>query len=100
MSSHEKMYEGLPFEVLRSGENFQIRKFKALKKTDETDWHRDKENREVKLLSGSGWLIQLDNEVPTILEKERIYKIPAGVWHRIIRTSNATDIEVGITFCV
>lgn len=100
MTSPEKRYEGLPFEVLRSGECFQIRKFESSKKTHETEWHRDKEDREVRLLSGSGWLIQLDNELPNILEKEKNYKIPAGVWHRIIRTPRSTDIEVQVTFCV
>jgi len=59
-------------------------------------WHRDREDRTINLISGSNWLIQLDNELPVLIESGKSYQVPAGLWHRVIRTDKATDMVLEI----
>jgi len=58
-------------------------------------WHRDKENREVILVEGNGWYIQMDNELPQLIQKESAIKIPKETWHRIIN-KNGTNLKLNV----
>ena len=51
---------------------------------EELIWHRDKEDRELYLVKGEGWYLQIDNKLPAPIEKKSIFKIPKETWHRII----------------
>lgn len=51
---------------------------------EELVWHRDKEDRDIFIVEGDGWYIQKDNELPQLMQKESIFKIPKETWHRII----------------
>lgn len=93
-------YEGLPFSVILREEKEQVRHFRATSNSGELDWHRDREDRIVSLVSGTGWLIQLDNELPVPIEFSQEHLIPSGTWHRIIRTKQATDIVLRIKLLV
>jgi quercetin dioxygenase-like cupin family protein len=59
-------------------------------------WHRDKKSRAVKVLSGNGWFLQIDNELPIELQQGKIYFIPALVFHRLINTEKSV-LEIQIT---
>lgn len=54
---------------------------------DENDfyWHKDKKDRLILAVSGEGWAIQYDNELPVLLEREKTYPIKKETWHRIIK---------------
>ena len=93
-------YKDLPFSVISMTNCEQVRLFKAETDPDESDWHRDREDREVSVISGSGWLLQLENEVPVALGSESPHFIPKGVWHRAIRTPRATDLLVRVKLLV
>lgn len=95
-----KKYSKLPFKLVEISETEQVRLFSAKEKTDEMDWHRDREDREVTPVSGSGWMLQLDNQLPISLDKTQSYFVPKGVWHRVIKTSNADDLLVRIKLLV
>lgn len=74
----------------------QVRKFGSKTRSDEFYWHRDREDRLVKPISGEGWLLQLDNELPIDIFSKCSHYIPSGVWHRLIRTKHATDLIVQV----
>jgi hypothetical protein len=54
---------------------------------DEMDliWHRDREDRQVAVEQGENWKLQMDNELPKVLEKGKLYNIPRMTYHRIIK---------------
>lgn len=64
-------------------ENSFTRRFDNIS-SDEAVWHRDKKDRKIEILSGSGWKLQFDNDLPKDLNiGDKIY-IPKMVFHRII----------------
>tara|TARA_B100000212_G_scaffold83326_2_gene60297 strand:- start:766 stop:1056 length:291 start_codon:yes stop_codon:yes gene_type:complete len=82
----------LPFKEKILEENNKYisveREFKKDLDSEELVWHRDKEDREVTLKEGSGWYLQLDNELPTLMIEKCKYNIPKETWHRIINKNN------------
>ena len=58
-------------------------------------WHQDKKDRVVRVLGGKDWAIQFDNELPTVLEEGKEYKISNHTFHRIIKGKG--DLVVKIT---
>jgi len=83
----------LPFKelVLEETKDYILvqRSFDSTLDNKELVWHRDKENRDVSFIEGAGWYIQIDNELPQLMQKEKIFKIPKETWHRIINKNNA-----------
>jgi quercetin dioxygenase-like cupin family protein len=71
-----------------------VRTFSKDVLSEELVWHRDKNNRDVTVISGEGWLLQLDDNLPTELKEGCTYHIPAYVYHRIKRGN--TDLTVQI----
>lgn len=57
-------------------------------------WHRDKYKREITILEGKGWELQLDNQLPEELEKGKTYTIPAMEYHRVIKGSGDLVIKI------
>ena len=65
------------------------RSFRKYLCEEELIWHRDKEDRDLYLVEGDGWYIQRDNELPELMQKGSIFKIPKETWHRIINKNGA-----------
>lgn len=86
----------LPFKTLKQTPEVEIRKFSCNLDEEELSWHRDREDRLVALVSGTGWLLQLDEKKPVALMMQESHLIPSGVWHRLIRMQNATDLTIQI----
>jgi hypothetical protein len=80
-----------PFKQVKIG-NLLLREFKE--STDSADfvWHRDRWDRIIKVVKGSGWQLQLENSLPIPLDEGTIAHIPAGEYHRVIR--GTTDLYV------
>ena len=57
-------------------------------------WHRDKEDRTIKVLEGSGWKFQYDNGLPFELKLEDEVTIQKMVYHRLIRGISPLKIKV------
>jgi quercetin dioxygenase-like cupin family protein len=74
--------------------NRLIREFKSNVSNKELVWHRDKENRTVKVVSGSGWKFQRDNELPIELKEGDIIQIKKMEWHRIHTGKTNLVIEI------
>lgn len=93
---NQKIYDDLPFELIEHEEFMQVRKFSPEIQDEEFKWHRDREDRLVRKIDGAGWLLQLDNEMPVDIGSKQSHFIPAGVWHRIIKTPDSTDLVLQI----
>ncbi len=61
-----------------------MRTFSADSDPDEMVWHRDDEDRIVRVLEGEGWYFQRDNELPMRMRIGDVIQIPRRSWHRVI----------------
>jgi len=81
----------LPFKENKLKNTF-IRTFDQNIDEGELVWHRDREDRIVKPLTETDWMVQIDNELPKPLTEEVF--IPKGVYHRVIKGSGDLKIEL------
>jgi hypothetical protein len=68
-----------------------VRKFSQDIDPTELLWHRDLKNREIKVIEGRGWKIQIDNQLPRDIDS---VVIPKEVWHRVIKGENDLVIQI------
>jgi quercetin dioxygenase-like cupin family protein len=71
-----------------------IREFSETVETTELIWHRDRQDRTIKVLEGTGWKIQFDNSLPEELQKGTSINIPKMVFHRLWKGTNKLIIEI------
>ena len=83
----------LPFKQKRKG-MLLIREFSKDVNTSELVWHRDREDRRVKVVKGVGWKLQLENKLPMPLEVGKSYFIPAKTYHRVIKGKSSLVVEI------
>lgn len=76
---------GRPYQQFTLSQNYYLRVFNNDIREEELVWHRDYRDREVKILQGSGWLFQFDNEIPFELTDRSVFEIKRGQYHRIIK---------------
>lgn len=74
-----------PYTEFKLGNGDRLRVFKPEVEDEELVWHRDEENRKVMVMESGGWKLQMDNEEPITLVKDKTYDIPKMVYHRIIK---------------
>ncbi len=55
-------------------------------------WHRDNEGRTIEVIGETDWQIQLDNQLPTLIEG-RIF-IPKHEWHRVIKGTGKLKLKI------
>ena len=82
----------LPFEQSRVGKNKVVRTFADDVPEEELKWHRDAEDRVVRVIGETDWGIQFDNRLPQRLKGEVV--IPAGVYHRVIKGTGELRVEI------
>lgn len=74
-----------PFREMGIGDKFYVREFSENVDSGELIWHQDEEDRKIEIIESNGWKIQLDNELPVLLEEGKTYNIPAYEFHRVIK---------------
>jgi hypothetical protein len=64
--------------------------------TDQSElcWHRDRSDRTVNVVKGTGWKLQLDNQLPVVLEYNKNYSIPKEVYHRLIKGQDTLTVKI------
>jgi len=82
----------LPFQETKLSDNEFIREFSQITDSGEFMWHRDRESRIVESIGDTDWMIQIDNELPKVIDK---VLIPMGVYHRLIKGSG--DLKINLT---
>ena len=83
----------LPFKQNRKG-SLLIREFSKDVESSELVWHRDRTDRHVKVRSGKGWQLQLENSLPENLVPGEIYFIPKNTYHRVIKGQQRLVVEI------
>ena len=83
-----------PDEDTEVGEGVFIRTFDKNLNEEELIWHRDKNDREIAVLSGGGWQIQMDNKLPEELKVGKLYFINKEEYHRLIKGNGTLRIKI------
>ena len=83
-----------PFSEKKVGGKLFLREFKEDVNSQELIWHQDKEDRRIKVVESNGWKLQMDNELPVLLEEGTIYNIPAYEFHRVIKGKGILKVLV------
>jgi hypothetical protein len=83
-----------PYDDKKTNEFTKVRTFDNNVDENELKWHRDKNDRQVKILECNGWMLQLDNELPVIMEEGIEYFIPKEVFHRTIKGTGNLVVEI------
>lgn len=73
----------------------RIRRFDSSVPDADLEWHRDLQDRVVEVVNGNGWMLQMDNQVPTEMVSGQTYFIESKSWHRIIKGNG--DLVLKIT---
>lgn len=55
-------------------------------------WHRDQKNRKIVVVSGHGWQLQMDNQLPMDLTAGVSLYISADEYHRLLRSDHCSDL--------
>ena len=83
-----------PFTEKQLSKKIFLREFKKDVVSEELIWHMDREDRYVKVVSGKGWELQLDNQLPRLLKENTIYFIPKYTYHRVIKGDTGLIVEI------
>jgi len=75
-------------------DGYIIREFDSNISNEELVWHRDKNNRVVEIIEGSGWRLQMDNKLPIELKEGMVIEIPKETYHRIGRGNTKLVIKI------
>ena len=81
----------LPFQETKLSDNEFIRVFGQDTDSGEYMWHRDREDRIIESIESTDWKIQIDNELPKVIDK---VFIPMGVYHRVIKGTGDLKIKL------
>ena len=57
-------------------------------------WHRDREDRFVEVISGNGWALQMDDQLPMPLEEGKEYFIPCYEYHRLLKGNDTLVLKI------
>ena len=74
--------------------NIKERVFTENVDTHELVWHRDRNDREVTIVEGNGWMVQMDNELPVVLKEGDVLHIPKNTYHRILRGTGDLKLKI------
>ena len=81
-----------PYKDLEITDQYIIREFNENIDPIELLWHRDDEDRTIEILEGIDWMIQLDNQLPILLNSHIF--IPRHMWHRTIKGTGPLRIKI------
>ena len=85
-----------PFRQKEISQTSVLRTFSSDVDPGDLIWHRDRENRVITVVSGAGWEVQLEDELPQPLSVNESVFIESGTWHRVIKGTG--DLTVKIDF--
>ena len=75
-------------------DNGNIRTFDINQPATDYVWHRDQEDRTIKILEGEGWQLQIETCLPFLLKLNQEVCIPKMVYHRLIKGYNTLKVEI------
>lgn len=84
----------MPYVDQPMAKNVFIRTFDKTVDESLLDWHRDYNDRTVRIIKGIGWKLQFDDNMPMDLLEGNFYYIPKNVYHRIIKGNSDLILEI------
>jgi hypothetical protein len=81
-----------PYTDIENNDFYIIREFNENIDPVELLWHRDDENRIVEIIGDTNWQLQLENCLPTSLNKPIF--IPRHTWHRVIKGTDKLLLKI------
>ena len=81
-----------PYQEIKAEDNTVTRVFDESIDPIELMWHRDQEDRLVEAIEPTDWMMQLDNELPTLIDKPIF--IPRYNWHRVIKGTGTLTVKI------
>lgn len=81
-----------PFKQENISENKFIRIFDENIPQEELVWHKDRNDRLVKVIKNENWKLQLDNQLPKLIETNDF--IPKETYHRLIKGKSELIVEI------
>lgn len=82
-----------PYKETCIGNNQYIRIFNTDTNRDIVEeWHRDREDRIIEVIENADWLLQMDNELPQLLQGK--YYIKKESYHRVISGTGKLIIKL------
>lgn len=81
-----------PYQEIKSEANTSTRVFDESIDPIELMWHRDQEDRIVEAVEPTDWMMQLDNQLPTLIDKPIF--IPRYNWHRVIKGTGTLTVKI------
>jgi hypothetical protein len=76
--------------------NSILREFNKETDSKELVWHRDRNDRDVRVLAGEGWHIQFENCLPRKMKVGDYINIEALTYHRILKEDECTNLVLEI----
>ena len=87
------MHTPRPYRESRRGDTI-LREFRGDVDTEDLIWHQDKSDRQVTVVEGRGWSLQMQDGLPFTLVEGNTYDIPARTWHRLIRGQGGLRVKI------
>ena len=81
-----------PYTDVEITDDYIIREFNENIDPIELLWHRDDEQRTIEILGETDWKLQLDNQLPTSLNKSIF--IEKHEWHRVIKGNGNLKLKI------
>jgi len=81
-----------PYTDIEVTDKYIIREFNENIDPIELLWHRDNEDRTVEILGETDWQIQLEDELPTSINKPIF--ISKHQWHRVIKGHGDLHLKI------
>ena len=81
-----------PYQEIKKESNTVVRHFDENIDPVELMWHRDQEDRIIEPVESTDWKFQLDNELPTLIDKPIF--IPRYTWHRAIKGTGPLKVKI------
>ena len=83
-----------PYTQKQISPNTILREFSESVESEELVWHRDRKDRYVEIIEGTGWKLQMDNQLPQALNEGDIVYIPANTYHRIHKGDSKLIVKI------
>lgn len=83
-----------PYEDILLEDGSLIRTFEEDINESELVWHRDRNDREVEVVSGKGWQLQMDNSLPEELRVGKLYYINKMEYHRLLQGDGPLKLKI------
>ena len=71
-----------------------VRSFSEQLDDSEMIWHRDRNDRTIKVLEGSGWKFQYDNKLPFEIKEGDVFSVDAYEYHRLLKGNTKLVLQI------